>query len=150
MKKNTVKTVPKSWGKELWIENNKDYCCKVLTVVDGKRCSLHYHKEKKETFLVNKGSLRVLCCDLDKWDKQAPKLILPAAPASFETLAETGVFEEFILNKGESLTLEQFTLHTFTAYDCEYNRGGWATTLSCEFIETSTHHKDSDSHRIMI
>ena len=140
MNKNTVKTVPKSWGNELWIENNEDYCCKVLTVVDGERCSLHYHKDKKETFLVNEGSLRVLCCDLGKWDKQAPKLTLAAEPASFETLAETGVFEEFILNEGESLTLEQFTLHTFTAYGC----------MSCKFIETSTHHKDSDSYRIMI
>ena len=61
-------------------------------------------------------------------------------PASFDLLAETGLFEEFILNEGESLTLEQFTLHTFTAYNCEY----------CEFIETSTHHKDSDSYRIHV
>ena len=140
MKKNKVKTVPKSWGEEIWIENNNDYCCKILTVKKNKRCSLHYHKDKKETFLVNEGSLRVLCCDLGKWDTQAPKLILAAEPTSFETLAETGVFEEFILNEGESLTLEQFTLHTFTAYDCEY----------CEFIETSTHHKDSDSYRVRV
>ena len=140
MKKNKIKTVPKSWGKEIWIENNNDYCCKILTVKKNKRCSLHFHRNKKETFLVNEGSLRVLCCDLGKWDTQAPKLILAAEPTSFETLAETGVFEEFILNEGESLTLEQLTLHTFTAYDCEY----------CEFIETSTHHKDSDSYRIMI
>ena len=149
MKKNKVKTVPKSWGREVWIENNDDYCCKILTVKKNKRCSIHYHKNKKETFLVNKGCLRILCQKSKAMDygnnwkrlSDAVKQIQNTSkPASFDLLAETGLFEEFILNEGESLTLEQFTLHTFTAYDCEY----------CEFIETSTHHKDSDSYRIYV
>ena len=41
--------VNKLWGYEIWIENNEKYCGKHLHVVPGKKCSVHYHKDKKET-----------------------------------------------------------------------------------------------------
>ena len=49
-----MKTVPKVWGEELWIVN-KNYCGKLLILNKGFRCSLHYHKNKDETFYINKG-----------------------------------------------------------------------------------------------
>jgi D-beta-D-heptose 7-phosphate kinase/D-beta-D-heptose 1-phosphate adenosyltransferase len=54
-----VKMVPKVWGYEQWIENNEKYCCKILGLNKGYQCSLHYHKNKDETFLVTAGHVRL-------------------------------------------------------------------------------------------
>ena len=48
------KIVPKVWGSEEWIVN-KDYCGKKLVLKKGFRCSIHYHKNKDETFYILKG-----------------------------------------------------------------------------------------------
>jgi hypothetical protein len=45
-----VHTVDKGWGREVWIANGKLYCGKILEIKKGKRCSLHYHKLKTESF----------------------------------------------------------------------------------------------------
>jgi D-beta-D-heptose 7-phosphate kinase/D-beta-D-heptose 1-phosphate adenosyltransferase len=54
-----VKMVPKLWGYEQWIENNEKYCCKILGLNKGYQCSLHFHKNKDETFLVTAGHVRL-------------------------------------------------------------------------------------------
>ena len=54
-----VAIVPKVWGYERWIENNEKYCCKVLGLKKGYQCSMHYHKNKDETFLVTEGHVRL-------------------------------------------------------------------------------------------
>jgi mannose-6-phosphate isomerase-like protein (cupin superfamily) len=51
--------VPKVWGYEKWLENNDKYCCKLLSLNKGFQCSLHYHKEKDEMFLVTAGHVRL-------------------------------------------------------------------------------------------
>ena len=48
---------PKGWGHEEWIHNDELYCGKKLVVRAGKRCSLHYHKLKTETFYVASGKI---------------------------------------------------------------------------------------------
>jgi mannose-6-phosphate isomerase-like protein (cupin superfamily) len=50
---------PKVWGREIWIANNPEYCGKVLEIEKGKRCSLHYHKLKLESFYLRRGKLKV-------------------------------------------------------------------------------------------
>ena len=48
--------VDKTWGYELWIHNDKDYCGKLLVFnkcVD--KFSMHYHLKKKETWFVQRG-----------------------------------------------------------------------------------------------
>jgi mannose-6-phosphate isomerase-like protein (cupin superfamily) len=50
---------PKGWGREVWIANNRLYCGKILEIRQGKRCSLHYHKLKTESFYLRKGRLTV-------------------------------------------------------------------------------------------
>ena len=47
----------KGWGYEIWIHNAPDYCGKVLVVYAGKKCSLHHHVQKKETFYVQSGHI---------------------------------------------------------------------------------------------
>ena len=50
---------PKGWGREVWIANNALYCGKILEIEKGKRCSLHFHKLKTESFYLRAGRLRV-------------------------------------------------------------------------------------------
>lgn len=50
-----VRIVPKAWGKEIWMANTELYCGKKLILYGGKRCSLHFHKIKDETFYVDSG-----------------------------------------------------------------------------------------------
>ena len=47
----------KVWGREEWIANNHKYCGKKLILNKGKRCSLHYHKLKDETFYLQSGKI---------------------------------------------------------------------------------------------
>lgn len=49
-----MKIVKKEWGEERWLVN-RNYCGKLLILKKDYRCSLHYHKNKDETFYVNKG-----------------------------------------------------------------------------------------------
>ena len=52
-----VNVVKKGWGGEVWIANNELYCGKLLRLDKGKKCSLHYHKLKTESFYLHKGRL---------------------------------------------------------------------------------------------
>ncbi|MCK5282717.1 MAG: cupin domain-containing protein [Nanoarchaeota archaeon] len=51
-----IKIVPKIWGEEKWLVN-RDYCGKLLILKKGFRCSMHHHKNKDETFYINKGKV---------------------------------------------------------------------------------------------
>lgn len=51
-----MKKIKKVWGEEYWLVN-KSYCGKILRLKKDCRCSLHYHKSKHETFLINKGKV---------------------------------------------------------------------------------------------
>jgi mannose-6-phosphate isomerase-like protein (cupin superfamily) len=50
------KIVKKEWGSEEWIVN-RDYCGKKLILNKGFRCSMHFHKNKDETFYILKGKV---------------------------------------------------------------------------------------------
>ena len=54
-KKLAVDIVPKGWGEEIVFVNNSEYCGKILRFEGGKRFSMHYHLDKKETWYVAKG-----------------------------------------------------------------------------------------------
>jgi len=60
-----MKKVEKGWGHELWIHNDEEYCGKLLYFNEGKRCSLHYHERKKETFYLQSGKLECTFYHLD-------------------------------------------------------------------------------------
>lgn len=46
----------KTWGREEWLVNRELYCAKRLYVTAGFQCSLHRHRIKDETFVVETGS----------------------------------------------------------------------------------------------
>ena len=94
------KVVTKGWGYELWIENNDLYCGKHLHVLPSKRCSVHYHKNKKETFYVIKGELLLeystnLNMEYWTWGHRS------------------SLYSPRILREGDSFTLDTMTAHSF-------------------------------------
>ncbi len=54
-----MKVIDKPWGKEELLEINDHYMVKKLTMWKGHRCSLQYHKQKKETIYVLSGQLKI-------------------------------------------------------------------------------------------
>jgi mannose-6-phosphate isomerase-like protein (cupin superfamily) len=141
--KSDHKFVSKDWGYEIWVENNNLYCCKHLRVMPGKWCSFHYHKDKMETFYVIGGELLLLRApyneDLAQQIRDAND---PRWDWKHNYTTKGSIYHRFtttILKRGESLTIKPHVLHTFTAH----------TSEPCDFIEASTQHKDSDSHRVV-
>lgn len=93
-KKEQVETVPKGWGKEIIFVNNEEYCGKLLCFDAGKRFSMHYHLEKKETWYVSKGRFILVWID----------------PHSGVTYCE-------YLNQGEVITNERGAPHQLIALE---------------------------------
>lgn len=54
-----MQVIEKPWGREEVIEVNTCYMMKKLTMWAGHRCSLQYHKVKRETIYVLSGQLRI-------------------------------------------------------------------------------------------
>jgi len=54
-----VHVEPKGWGREVWIANSPFFCGKILEIKRGKKCSLHFHKLKTESFYLRAGHLRI-------------------------------------------------------------------------------------------
>jgi D-lyxose ketol-isomerase len=115
-----IQIVPKGWGEERWIHNDELYCGKILVVNEGKRCSLHYHELKTESFYLQQGRVRMELTDLAS-ARQTPPVIR----------------EVFEMGPGDSLLLVPGTVHRFTSLDGD-----------AHIFEFSTQHFDEDSHRI--
>lgn len=56
--------VKKGWGQEIiWATNDK-YCGKIMVFEKaGSKFSMHFHKEKDETWFVNSGKFKLIWCD---------------------------------------------------------------------------------------
>ena len=72
--------VEKGWGYEIiWATNDK-YCGKIMVFEkEGSKFSMHFHKEKDETWFVNSGAFKLIWCD-----------------------TKTATYHEKILNAGET------------------------------------------------
>jgi mannose-1-phosphate guanylyltransferase len=98
----------KGWGYELWIHNDTDYCGKVLVVNAGKKCSLHYHERKKETFYVQTGQIWMRTVDEkgreSKFEMPAGDVleITPGLKHQFGGIAERSEIMEFSTEHFES------------------------------------------------
>lgn len=92
-KKHTNTTVnQRGWGLETVVHNNSKYCVKILDVEKGRECSLHYHKQKEESFLVLEGQLEII----------------------FE---HGGQAKNIVLDKGESIDIPEYMPHKFLALE---------------------------------
>jgi mannose-6-phosphate isomerase-like protein (cupin superfamily) len=55
--------VPKGWGSEyIWASNDK-YCAKFLNFETGAKFSMHFHREKMETWYIQSGKFEVASID---------------------------------------------------------------------------------------
>ncbi len=86
---------PKGWGREVWIANNDLYCGKILEITRGKKCSLHYHKLKTESFFLRKGRLII----------------------RVKASADSEVLEEFELVEGECMDVPPGLVHQMEALE---------------------------------
>jgi mannose-6-phosphate isomerase-like protein (cupin superfamily) len=120
-KHEPVEFVPKGWGYESWIVNKEEYCGKLLFFKKGKRCSLHYHELKDETFYVRSGKLHIRY----GWrDENRPN-------------DEWRIkYEEDILEPGDCFYVPVGMVHQMTGLE------------DTEMFEFSTQHFDEDSIRI--
>lgn len=88
-----METHPKVWGEEHWIANGT-YCGKKLILRKGFQCSLHYHKNKDETFYVQSGKV-----GFELGDKKCELLpgdsvhVPPTVPHRFTGLEDSEIFE---------------------------------------------------------
>lgn len=86
--------VDKRWGSEHIYQNNDNYCLKVLSIEQGKACSMHFHLDKHETMLVVDGVLAIdfiyekehKTVVLNKWEAFT---ISPGLPHSLRSLEGT-------------------------------------------------------------
>lgn len=88
-----IKIVPKVWGEERWIVN-REYCGKLLILKKDSFCSLHSHKNKDETFYINKGRV-LLELDGKKFEMlpgQA-KLVKPGQLHRFTGIEDSEIIE---------------------------------------------------------
>jgi mannose-6-phosphate isomerase-like protein (cupin superfamily) len=90
-----VMVVPKGWGREVWIANGDLYCGKILEIRKGKKCSLHFHKLKTETFYLRAGRLKV----------------------RIKESADSEVLEEFELEAGQCMDVPIGLVHQMEALE---------------------------------
>jgi hypothetical protein len=66
--------VPKGWGSEfIWATNDK-YCGKFMHFNDGAKFSMHFHKDKEETWYVQSGKFIVRWINTDTAQLQEQQL----------------------------------------------------------------------------
>lgn len=78
--------VGKEWGIENILTNEPEYCAKELRIFAGKKSSLHYHQVKKETFIVERGLVRLERGGIEELLKPGDsRTILPGTPHRFSS-----------------------------------------------------------------
>lgn len=80
--------IDKAWGYEEVVANEAEYCLKRLVIQPKKKCSLHFHRVKKETFFVQSGLVRLeQKPNLDELLKpNESRVILPLTPHRFSSV----------------------------------------------------------------
>ena len=92
--------VPKGWGEEIIIENNENYCGKVLVFNKGCKFSMHYHMNKDETWWVEYGEFIYRWIDTETAEMNEVKLEegdvvrqRPGQPHQLEAISNGRIFE---------------------------------------------------------
>ena len=121
----------KGWGFEQWMANSELYCGKLLVVFAEKKCSIHFHKLKDETFYIQSGLIKMRV-----WEE--PFEVEKGDPFTDPSTLKLNQFSEFLMGPGDRLVIPQNVPHQFEGVSAE-------TTI----IEISTQHFEEDSYRIL-
>lgn len=122
--------VVKGWGWERWIVNKEQYCGKKMFVAKDMRCSLHFHKNKDESFYVQSGKILLYYSDDLSQVTNFLKSPIPGQDI-FDVLSVK------FLDPGDSFHIPPGRLHQFIG------------VLDSEMYEFSTEHKEEDSYRLI-
>jgi quercetin dioxygenase-like cupin family protein len=91
---NVINKVGKPWGREIHFAVEDEYVGKILEVREGCRLSLQYHKKKKETMYVLKGSIRLTLDGETEVVGEGKSVTLnPGARHRVEALQDTQIIE---------------------------------------------------------
>jgi mannose-6-phosphate isomerase-like protein (cupin superfamily) len=86
--------VTKDWGYEHVLVNEPEYCLKILRILPKKKCSLHYHDTKKETFFVRDGFMRLEHGNSDELLKPGEqRTIMPKTTHRFSSILGATILE---------------------------------------------------------
>ena len=66
--------IPKGWGQEEIWADQPGYCGKNMVFETGKCFSMHFHRTKDETWLVQSGKFRLIWIDTEKAMKHTRRL----------------------------------------------------------------------------
>lgn len=143
----TIDLVSKGWGFEKIIVNSEKYCGKLLYMVKDKKCSLHYHRMKDETFYVHSGKIIVYYSDnlvgINNTIKQVDPEMLSAILYNNDNIKWPGPsskpegLKRLVLRKGDNFYVPAMRIHQMLALE------------DAELYEFSTQHFDNDSLRII-
>lgn len=61
-----VNVVEKPWGREIWLANNELYCGKLLIIRPWQQFSMHWHRQKTETFYLQQGRVLLKFIDTEQ------------------------------------------------------------------------------------
>ncbi len=87
-----MEIIDKKWGYEEVIVNLPEYCGKFLHINKGGKSSVHYHKNKRETFLCIKGEV-MLDVGGHPFVMTEPCTINPGIPHSFLGITDAVILE---------------------------------------------------------
>jgi len=108
-----------------------------LYFAKGKSCSLHYHKNKDETFYIQSGKLELYYSDdLKETLKHADNVKTAVCGTPALTLYDCHL-TKVTLTKGDNFYIPPGRVHQMFALE------------DTELFEFSTLHEDSDSYRIL-
>lgn len=98
----------KTWGQELWIHNDEEFCGKILEFDEGARFSLHYHIQKAEAWYVFKGKFTLIYVDTEFGVEHAKELgvgqsvyIPRGVPHQLIALEPSALFEASTFHRNE-------------------------------------------------
>ena len=133
-----MKTIKKLWGSERIYKNDDNYCVKLLTVNQGKSCSIHCHKQKEESFLMCQGKILLEIWETlpEETTTEGLKNIAKTKPIHRYILESYNVYQ---LNDLSVITIPPYTPHRFTGLMDGDNM----------FYEASTRDSTSDNFRSM-
>jgi len=94
------KKITKNWGYELIIENNENYCGKILHFETKAKFSMHFHMLKHETWYVQSGKFIYRWIDTQNAEQHEREIsqgdvivIKPGHPHQLEALEKGDIFE---------------------------------------------------------
>ena len=103
----TPPKIEKTWGHEIWIHNDDEYCGKLLVFTKAKnKFSMHYHLQKKETWYIQSGSFQFNWIDVENGKPKSRQIFKGES-----VLIERGLPHQLIALQDNSIVFEVSTQH---------------------------------------